>query len=86
MPLELSLLPGGHQDPNKRGGVVDMRHVNEQCVEHAYPVPRIEDTLAQQGARESHSALDLKDAFHQIPLAEGSRYITCTATPRGIFQ
>ena len=63
-----------------------MRHVNEKCVEDEYPLPRIEDMLVQQGAREIHSALDLKDAFHQIPLAEGSRYITCTATPRGIFQ
>ena len=63
-----------------------MRHVSEQCVEDAYPLPRIEDMLVQQGAREIHSALDLKDAFHQIPLHESSRYITCTATPRGIFQ
>ena len=63
-----------------------MRHVNEQCVEDAYPLPRTEDMLVQQGAREIHSALDLQDAFHQIPLAESSRYITCTATPRGIFQ
>ena len=42
--------------------------------------------LVQQGAREIHSALEPKDAFHQIPLAEGSRYITCPATPRGTFQ
>ena len=63
-----------------------MRHFNEQCVEDAYPLPRIEDMLVLQGAREIHSALDLKDTFHQGPLAERSRYITCTASPRGIFQ
>ena len=63
-----------------------MRHVNEQCVEDAYPLPRIEDMLVQQGAREMQSALDFKDAFHQIHLEKSSRYISCTATPRGIFQ
>ena len=85
-PWSSPCFPVATKTPNKWRGVVDMRHVNEQCVEDAYPLPRIEDMLVQQGAREIHSALDLKDAFHQIPLAEGSRYITCTATPRGIFQ
>ena len=47
--------------------VVDMRHVNEQCVQDAYPLPRIEDMLVQQGAREIHSALDLKDAPTRFP-------------------
>ena len=63
-----------------------MRHVNEQCVEDSYPLPRIEDLLVQQGGCEIHSALDLKEAFHQIPMEESSRYSTCTVTPLGIFQ
>ena len=43
--------------------------MNEKCVEDAYPLPPIEYMLVQQEAREIHSDLDLKDAFHQIPLA-----------------
>ena len=54
-------------------GVVDMRHVNEQCVEDCYPLPRIEDLLVLQGGCEIHSALDPKDAFHHIPMEESSR-------------
>ena len=41
-------------------GVVDMRHVNEQCVEDSYPLPRIEGLLVQQEGCEILSALDLK--------------------------
>ena len=67
-------------------GVVDMRHVNEQCVEDSYPLLRIEDLLVQQGRFEIHSALDVKDAFHQIPMEESSRCISCTVTPLGMFQ
>ena len=42
--------------------------------------------MVRQGKAEIFSALDLKDAFHQIPVAESSRSITCTTTPRGGFQ
>ena len=69
-----------------RLGVVDMGHVNEQTVEDSYPLPRIEDLLVQQAGCGIHSALDLKDAFHQIPPEESGRYITCTVTPPGIFR
>ena len=48
-------------------GVVDMRWVNEQCVEDAHPLPRIDEIMVRQGKSEIFSALDLKDAFHQIP-------------------
>ena len=67
-------------------GVVDMRWVNEQSVEYAHPLPRIDEIMVPQGKSESFSALDLRDAFHQLPLAEASRSITCTTTPMGVFQ
>ena len=63
-----------------------MRWVNEQCVEDAHPLPRIDEIMVRQGKSEIFSALDLKDDFHQIPLAEASRSITCTTTRRGVFQ
>ena len=67
-------------------GVVDMRWVNEQCVEDAHPLPRIDEIMVRQGKSEIFSALDLKDAFHHIPLTESSRSITCTTTIMGVFQ
>ena len=85
-PWSSPCFPVSTKTKGKWRGVVDMMHVDEQCVEDAYALLRVEDMLVQQGAREIHSALDLKYAFHKMPLAEPSRYITCTATPRGIFQ
>ena len=80
------MLPASHKEKREMERVVDMRHVNQRCVEDSYPLPRIEDLLVQQGGCEIHSALDLNDAFHQIPMEESSRYITYTVTPLGIFQ
>ena len=67
-------------------GVIDFRPMNEQGQEGSYPLPRIEDILVKQGRKHIHSVLDLKDAFHQIPLLKEDRYITGTVTPRGLFQ
>jgi hypothetical protein len=67
-------------------GVVDFRALNEATVTDAYPLPRIEDILVNQGRRYLFSVLDLKDAFHQVPLHEDSRPYTCCSTPRGSKQ
>ena len=67
-------------------GVADFRAVNECTVTDAHPLPRIEDILVRQGKRVVFSILDLKDAFHQVPLHKDSRHITCCSTPRGSKQ
>jgi hypothetical protein len=72
--------------PGKLRGVVDLRYVNEQCEDDSYPLPRIEELLVEQGKRQIHSVMDLKDGFHQIPLAKESRVITGTNTPLGLMQ
>ena len=59
-PWSSSCLPVATKTPNKWRGVVDMRHVNEQCVEDAHRLPRIEDMLVQQGAREISRPLNSK--------------------------
>ena len=60
--------------------------MNDQCLEDSYTLPRIDDILVKQGQKHIHSALDLKDAFHQIPMRQEDRHITGTVTPRGLFQ
>jgi hypothetical protein len=67
-------------------GVVDFRALNEATVTDAHPLPRIEDILVGQGRRHLFSVLDLKDAFHQVPLDLASRPYTCCSTPRGSKQ
>ena len=74
----------------KRGGkvrgVVDFRALNSVTVGDGYPMPRIRDILVRQGKMKVFSTLDLKDAFHQIPMHPDSRSLTCTSTPRGSVQ
>ena len=67
-------------------GVVDFRALNEATVTDAHPLPRIEDILVGQGRRHIFSVLDLKDAFHQVPLHKDSPPHTCCSTPRGTKQ
>ena len=52
--------------------------MNDQCLEDSYPLPRIDEILVKQGRKHIHPVLDLKDAFHQIPMRKESRHITGT--------
>ena len=67
-------------------GVVDMRGPNSQTRACNFPLPCIEDILVRQGKNFMFSVLDLRQAFHQMPLDPASRPITATYTPLGIFQ
>ena len=55
-------------------------------MDDAYPLPRIDDLLIKQGKNTCFSVMDLKDAFHQVPLHPDSRPYTGTDTPIGIQQ
>ena len=74
----------------KKGGkwraVVDFRALNEATTTNAHPLPRIEDILVQQCREAIFSVLDLKDAFHQVPLGAESRPYTCGSRHRGTKQ
>ena len=67
-------------------GVVDFRALNEATEADGYPLPRIEDMLVHFGRKSVFTVLDLKDAFHQIPLHKDSRSYTCTSTSLGTQQ
>ena len=60
--------------------------MNDYCQEESYPLPHIDEILVKQGKKHIHSVLDLKDAFHPIPMQKDSRNITGTVTPKGLFQ
>ena len=64
----------------------DFRDVNDATEDDAHPLPRIVAILQRQGAFKIWSTLDLKDGYHQMPLKEEHRYITCMSTPRGTMQ
>ena len=67
-------------------GVVDFCWLNENTLANGYPLPRIEDILTTMGRKKVFSVLDLKDAFHQIPMHRDSRALTATSTRKGLLN
>jgi hypothetical protein len=65
----------------------DGRRLNEVTKHDSYPLPRIDRILSLLRDAQYISSLDLRKAFWQIPLAEGSREKTAFAVQgRGLFQ
>lgn len=60
---------------------LDARRLNQVTKKDAYPLPLIEGLLSRLDATQHISALDLKDAFWQIPLSEASKEFTAFAIP-----
>ena len=55
----------------------DYRYLNEQTVLDEHPLPLIEKVIQDQGLNRIFTIIDLKQGFHQMPLAPESR--PCTA-------
>ena len=56
--------------------VVDYRKLNKNIELHSFSLPNINDILHSLGGATVFSTLDLKSAFHQIPLDEQSKQFT----------
>ncbi len=52
----------------------------------SYPLPRIDNLLAKIRGKRFLSNLDLKNAYHQIPLDDSSRQYTAFQTNTGLFE
>lgn len=65
---------------------VDMRRANQAVQRENHPLPTIETFLPHIGTGKLFSKLDVRDAFHQLELAEESRFITTFITKRGLFR
>lgn len=73
--------------PNKNRLCIDFRKVNEVTVKLAYPIPNIDGILSRISNVRYISAIDLKDAFWQVPLDEKSRERTAFVVPgRPLYQ
>ena len=65
--------------PKKDGSwrmVIDYRKLNKQTVPDRFPMPVINDVLAQLGGAKIFSSLDLMSGYWQIPLEEESKHLT----------
>ena len=74
--------------PKKSGNVricVDLKPLNEGVLRETYPIPPVDDTLAQLAGATIFSKVDANSGFWQIPLAEESQPLTTFITPQGRY-
>ena len=62
---------------------VDLKPLNECVLREVYPLPRVDEILAQLAGSRVFSKLDANSGFWQIPLAPSSRLLTTFVTPFG---
>lgn len=73
--------------PNKNRLCIDFRKINSVTTKLAYPIPNIDGILSRLSNTRYISAIDLKDAFWQIPLDKKSREKTAFVVPgRQLYQ
>jgi hypothetical protein len=66
--------------------VCDYAVTNLQIMADSYPLPLTEEIVAEQAKCTLFSTIDLRDAFHQVALAEESRPVTNVQLPGGLWQ
>ena len=75
--------------PKKTGGVricVDMREANKAVQREKHPIPTIDELVTDLNGATVFSTLDMSSAYHQLPLAENSHYITTFTTHVGLYR
>lgn len=66
--------------------VIDYRKLNTVTIPDRYPIPEINEVLANLGRNEWFSIIDLKSGFHQIPLKESDIEKTAFSVNNGKFE
>ena len=66
--------------------VIDYRHLNSCLKGNSFPLPVIEDQIANQQRNFIFTIIDLEDGFHQMHLEEESKHLTAFCTLFGIFE
>ena len=64
----------------------DFRPLNEVTIKDAYPLPRIDESLARLGNAKIYTSIDLAWAFWQIPLRKADRHKTAFACELGLLE
>lgn len=65
---------------------VDMRRVNKAVLRETHPLPIIEEIFGGINGAIRFSKLDVKEAYHQVEIAERSREVTTFIAKQGLFR
>ena len=65
---------------------VDYRELNEVTIKDAYPIPKIDELVADLGGTERFTTLDLAEGYYQVPIAEEDKFKTAFITEFGLFE
>ena len=74
--------------PKRNGAIwifVDLRPLNQSVCQEVYPLPKVDDLMAQMTNDKVFSKLDANSGFWQIPLSQESRLLTTFLTPMGRY-
>ena len=64
----------------------DFRPLNEVIIKNAYPLSRIDESLARLGKAKIYTSIDLAWAFWQIPVRNADRHKTAFACELDLFE
>ena len=64
---------------------VDYRQLNSCTVADSYPLPNISENIDRLAGGKVFSTLDASQAYHTIPVAEGSKKALAFVTPFGLY-
>ncbi|XP_062558201.1 uncharacterized protein K02A2.6-like [Armigeres subalbatus] len=65
---------------------VDMRRVNKAVLRETHPLPIVDELFGGIHGAVCFSKLDVKEAYHQVEIAERSREITTFIAKQGLFR
>jgi len=75
-----------HQGPKKRLVIDYSTPINRFTLLDAYPLPNIEELVNKVAQAKYHSSLNLRSAYHQIPLLEEERFYTDFEAGSELYQ
>ena len=64
----------------------DYRSLNSNTVSNSWPLPWIDEMLAQLKGARFFSKLDLREGYHQVPVAEYDHFKTAFTCRYGTFE
>jgi hypothetical protein len=65
---------------------IDYRGLNAVTIRNRYPLPLIDQLLAQLNTGKIFTKIDLRGAYHQVRIRSGDEWKTAFRTPYGLFE